>query len=535
MDATDIANNSDNVLVFIWKYFLYNYFNGWFILIISLFIAYFIILRYRYQLEEEIHNSKKLKIENYENLNIEHNNNNINNNNNNNNKNKNSNVLMNQSSSNNELIKSLSSEIRTRIDLAVLQSADEIYNMVIGYINSLDYSQSNNRRVDITHRKLELLPKIQTILQQQSSKLYAELPKKEGYELRKYKIQKLLERYVPRKIYLNLKSQKADIEHKTKEYDKLRNTLANYGSSKNANSNELKNLTNQIKSLRNEIEIHNQIFNLLITSNLFEEEDTEKTANDKELLALYQRTAKEIEEFVNSGFIGETENIEPVKDKYKYDARSAYDGYYLNEIKLKEKDQTKKFGKAYQDYLKKLEEDESKINPVELLSKVENNIIKFLETIKDGNTTIADDIKNSKMDAINPVNITTDTIGNYLLDKNTQAELIEGFEEPKNLTASKITTSSTGSTNITNPNIIRPAITSSKTKKNNKQNRKNDMISSLLEYGYELLSSGYQKITGDTYLVDKLEKITQDNEQMMTVGFLFILVSVVLLMIEFTS
>jgi hypothetical protein len=445
---------------------------------------------------------------------------------------------MNHSSSNNELIKSLSSEIRTRIDLAVLQSADEIYNMVIGYINSLDYSKSNNRRVDITHRKLELLPKIQTILQQQSSKLYAELPKKEGYELRKYKIQKLLERYVPRKIYLNLKSQKADIENKTKEYDKLRNTLVNYGSSKNANSNELKNLTNQIKSLRNEIELHNQIFNLLITSNLFEEEDTDKTANDKELLALYKRTSKEIEEFVNSSFIGETESIEPVKDKYKYDARSAYDGYYLDEIKLKEKDQTKKFGKAYQDYLKKLEEDESKINPVELLSKVENNIIKFLETIKDGNTTLSDDIKNSKMDAINPVNITTDTIGSYLLDKKTQAELIEGFEEPTNLTASKITSSSTDSTDstdITNPNITIPAITSTSSKTKNNKNRKSDMISSLLEYGYELLSSGYKKITGDTYLVDKLEKITQDNEQMMTVGFLLILVSIILLMIEFTS
>jgi predicted RND superfamily exporter protein len=104
------------------------------------------------------------------------------------------------------------------------------------------------------------------------------------------------------------------------------------------------------------------------------------------------------------------------------------------------------------------------------------------------------------------VNFKTDTIGKYLLDKKTQETLIEGF-----------------------------ATSDDKISKSKNNNKKKDIITSLLDYLYSWLYFGYSRIMGDSYFADKIEQITQDNNQMMTVGFLFVLVSVILLMIEFTS
>ena len=520
MDALELAQKSDNPLIFMWKYFLYNYFNGWFILVVSLIVLYFVVLRQRYMNETEEVDISASKTKNKEEFTV------------------NDSLIKNTEpeptqedlfryKSSNKIDEMLAEQIRLQIDLAVADSADAIYNIVIQYINSLDYSQSNNRRVDIRARKDELVPRIRNILEQKADILYAELPKQEGKELKKYRIQDILEKYVAKKMYLNLKADKADLERKIAEYNNMRDKYVNYGGSNNPE--ELNNFRREMLSRRMELDIKNQIFQILITTNMFDSKNPEEESSDLELGALYDETSKGIESFLDSAATTISSATVPLTTQpntYRYDPNTRYDGFYLDDIKQRETDSTAKYGKAYQDYLDAKASEELKVDPVELLSRVENNIIRFLETVKEDNSSHAEEMKNNNTDTINPVNFKTDTIGKYLLDSKTQASLIEGFEDGATPTSSN-----------TIPAV--PLNTKNKNSKNNniknKTGAKKDIISSLLDYGYELLDWGYGKIAGDSYFSSKIEEITQDNNQMMTVGFLFVLGSIILLMIEFTS
>jgi hypothetical protein len=508
MDAVEIAKKSSNSFVFMWKYFLYNYFNGWFILISCLVVLYFVVLKQRYLNEIAIAEEKK---ENFEQLTNEPGL-------------TRENLSVRQNS--NEIDDSIAEEVRMRIDLAIAESTSAIYDMIMGHINSLDYSQSNNRKIDLVARKMEVIPKIRNILEQKADILYTELPKQEGKELKKYKIQDMLEKYVAKRMYLNLKADKVELERKIKEYNGLRNQIFNYGS-RTTNQNILQSTSSptqlqltakEMQSLRRELDFKNQIFKLLATTNIFNTKNSSNQVNDEELAGLYYETAKGIESFLDET-IATTTTASSITEPntYRYDPNTRFDSFYLDDIKQQENDKTAKYGRAYKDYLDAKEAEDLKIDPVELLSRVENNVIRFLETIKESKPTHSEKIKNNNADSINPINIKTDTIGNYLLDKKTQATLIEAFGEGDNIPT-------TGGTQ-----------TATNRKRNNASSGKRDIINSLIDYIYELLDWGYSKLAGDSYIADQIDKITSDNNQMMTVGFLFVLGSIILLMIEFTS
>ena len=515
MDAAEIAKTSSNSLVFIWKYFLYNYFNGWFILVCSIVVLYFVVLRQRYINETAIvdENQKKENFDSSIPVSVEP---------------EPTQEKIELRTISTEIDTDIAENVRMRIDLAIAESTSKIYDMIIQYINALDYSQSNNRKVDLTARKDELIPKIRNILEQEADVLYAELPHQEGKELSKYRIQDMLEKYVAKRMYLNLKAEKEELERKIKEYNGLRDQLVNYGSDLNIErEDQFQTTAQEMKSLRRELDYKNQIFKILSITNLFNNKNSKQKASDTEIAGLYIEISKVIEKFLDSSSAIASETaITTQPNTYKYDSNTRFDGFYLDDIKQRERDATAKYGKAYQDYLAAKEAEDLKVDPVELLSRVENNVIRLLETIKDDNPHRVDEIKNNNADSINPVNFQTDTVGKYLLDKKTQATLIEAFGDA---------TTTTQST----PTTTMASLSKNNKKRNNNasstSSRKKDIITSLINYIYELLDWGYSKIAGDSYISVQIDKITTDNNQMMTVGFLFVLGSIVLLMIEFTS
>ena len=257
----------------------------------------------------------------------------------------------------------------------------------------------------------------------------------------------MLEKYVAKRMYLNLKADKEALESKIKKYNGLRDQIFNYGSStSNASPTQLQSTAKEMQSLRRELDYKNQIFKLLATSNLFNTKDSNQKASDKELAALYDEAAKGIESFLDETK-ATTTTVSSITEPntYRYDPNTKYDGFYLDDIKKSENDKTSKYGRAYQDYLDAKEAEELKVDPVELLSSVENNVIRFLETIKESSPP-------NNADSINPVNFQTDAIGNYLLDKKTQATLIEAFGEDKIPTTKQSTKTTTKANKRNNSN-----------------------------------------------------------------------------------
>jgi len=145
-----------------------------------------------------------------------------------------------------------------------------------------------------------------------------------------------------------------------------------------------------------------------------------------------------------------------------------------------------KYGQAYTDFLNEKKKDELDVNPMRLASKIESGIVNMITNLvnpSSHNMNDMNDINNNEEEkfelSLNPIpeqqnNLVANTnlnqnaniynnksnLGNYLIDKNTQKQVLEGFES-----------------NSTNPNTTKYEY-KNKSKTNN--NTDTDILSNLL-------------------------------------------------------
>ena len=227
-----------------------------------------------------------------------------------------------------------------------------------------------------------------------------------------------------------------------------------------------------------------------------------------------------------------------------------------------ESDLANKYGQAYTDFLNEKKKHELDINPLRLASKIESGIVNILSNLGSGNLYKKNknnnyndnDIieqsnpipeQNSKLvnntSLNNGANIYNDrgNIGNYLIDKSTQKQVLEGFE---NETSPSTTSPSTTNPSSTNPSTTNPITTSYK-KKNKKEK---DLISNLLsgefiqyimDYVSEKISSIYGLYDNKYGYGDSNNKDSKFNleENMIPMGFMFFILSMLLFFVDTTS
>ena len=219
-----------------------------------------------------------------------------------------------------------------------------------------------------------------------------------------------------------------------------------------------------------------------------------------------------------------------------------------------ESDLANKYGRAYTDFLNEKKKGDLDINPLRLASKIESGIVNILSNLGSGNSYQKNknnnynenDIieqtnpileqsnpipeQNSKLvkntNLNNGANIYNDrgNIGNYLIDKRTQKQILEGFE------------------NETSPSTTSPSTTSYK-KKNKKEK---DLISNLLSGDFiqyimdnvsEKISTIYGLYDNKYGSGDSNNKDSKFNleENMIPMGFMFFILSMLLFFVDTTS
>ena len=150
-----------------------------------------------------------------------------------------------------------------------------------------------------------------------------------------------------------------------------------------------------------------------------------------------------------------------------------------------------KYGQAYTDFLNEKKKDELDVNPMRLASKIESGIVNIITNLINPSShdmNDMNDMNNNKEEkfelSLNPIpeqqnNLVANTnlnqnaniynnksnLGNYLIDKNTQKQVLEGFES-----------------NSTNPNTSESATTKYEYKNKSKTNNNTDtdILSNLL-------------------------------------------------------
>ena len=218
-----------------------------------------------------------------------------------------------------------------------------------------------------------------------------------------------------------------------------------------------------------------------------------------------------------------------------------------------------KYGQAYTDFLNEKKKSELDINPLRLASKIESGIVNILSNLGSGNSYQKNKHKNYNdngndiIEQSNPIpeqnsklvnntnlnngaNIYNDrgNIGNYLIDKRTQKQVLEGFENETN--------PSTTSPSTTSPSTNSPSTTSYK-KKNKKEK---DLISNLLSGEFiqyimdnvsEKLSTIYGLYDNKYGSGDSNNKDSKFNleENMIPMGFMFFILSMLLFFVDTTS
>jgi hypothetical protein len=301
----------------------------------------------------------------------------------------------------------------------------------------------------------------------------------------------------------------------------------------NSTTIDYNSMLNNINDSRTQIEIYMDIDKLVINngkdlSNNKSEVNT--VLNKSFVLPIYERNFDKINQLVKSDF---NENETNMANKY---------------------------GRAYTDFLNEKKKDDLDINPMRLASKIESGIVDMLTNLvnsddkKKGNKEM-----NSLIEESNPIseqqyklvsdnnlnNINKDAniykdrgnLGSYLIDKNTQKQVLEGFEDSPSTT--KPSTESTENTKY-----------EYKTKKN-KINK--DIVSSLmsgdfLKYIMDIMNNYLGYLTsiynnkfsyGDGN--NKDNKNNKDNdkfnleENMIPAGFLLFILSMLIYFIDTTS
>ena len=338
-------------------------------------------------------------------------------------------------------------------------------------------------------------------------------------------------------------------------------------------SNENKNLTNEINELarlnsttidyttmvkkidasRNKIEEYIEIDKLISKygmKNSISENKVNKVLDKSFILPIYEKNFDRINQLVNSDF---NNNYTQLAEKY---------------------------GKAYTDILNQKKKEELNINPLEMLSNIESGVVSFLTNLSGGDSSDSNGSNGSKSKNTNDINLIeqynaeyghfnkdseyinnvqtnpipaqnkntvnntalnknniyqdSGNLGNYLIDKDTQKQMLEGFE------------TSTTNPNTTNPSTTRPVIiTTQPNITNTKKKTENTSIVSkllsgeFLEYIMEVMNSKlnlfynlYNNNVGDNANDTgsfNLEK------NLIPAGFLLFILSMLIYFIDLTS
>ena len=208
-----------------------------------------------------------------------------------------------------------------------------------------------------------------------------------------------------------------------------------------------------------------------------------------------------------------------------------------------------KYGQAYTEYLNEKKKDELDINPLRLASKIESGIVNMISNLSSNTNNKYK--KNDIIEQINPIpeqnyKLVSDTnlnknaniyndrgnLANYLIDKKTQKQVLEGFDNADSATST------------TTPSATSPETTNTNTKKKNKKEK--DFMSQLLsgEFIQYVMDNISDKMTSIYGLYDSKYGSGQSNdkdskfnieENMIPMGFLFFILSMLIYFIDTTS
>ena len=317
----------------------------------------------------------------------------------------------------------------------------------------------------------------------------------------------------------------------------------------NSTTIDYTSMVKNIDASRHKIEEYIEIDNLL---SKYDQSNTnlqskQNTVLDKSfILPIYERNFDRIKQLVNSDF----------NDNY---------------TKL-----TEKYGQAYTDYLKQKKKEDLNVNPLEMLSKIESGVVNFLTNINDNKQNKTNNSNNTDLieqynadfgylnNTINQVkhnplpkqnkklvnntilnknNIyeNSSNLGNYLINNDTQKDILEGFVE--NTTKPK----------TTKPKSTKPVIITTKPNINNKnkiENENTSIIAKLfsgdfLQYIMDILNdklnifyTTYYKQFDNFYETNNSNNSNTKlklDENLIPAGFLLFILSMLFYFIDLTS
>jgi hypothetical protein len=288
----------------------------------------------------------------------------------------------------------------------------------------------------------------------------------------------------------------------------------------NSTTIDYKSMMTNIDAARSQIEEYVEIENIINSneSNLNKTKtEVNNILNKSHMLPIYEKNFDRINQLINSDFNNNETNL------------------------------ANKYGQAYSEYLNEKKKDELDINPLRLASKIESGIVNMISNLS--SNTKNKYKKNDIIEQINPIpeqnyklvnntnlnknaNIYNDrgNLGNYLIDAKTQKQVLEGFDNAD---------SSTSTTT--------PSATSQETSTPKKKNKKEkDFMSQLLsgDFIQYVMDNISDKMTAIYGLYDSKYGSGQSNdkdskfnieENMIPMGFLFFILSMLIYFIDTTS
>ena len=333
------------------------------------------------------------------------------------------------------------------------------------------------------------------------------------------------------------------INNTSNDITKQANDLAAMNSTTIDYNSMLSNINNSRSLLENYIEIDKLISNNGKDISNYNNE-INNVLNKSYVLPIYERNFDKISQLVKSDF---NENETNLANKY---------------------------GQAYTDFLNEKKKDELDINPMRLASKIESGIVDMLTNLVNGdnekkyskniieqsnpdpNRSIYNSNSNTNTNTntnnINTINTSLNknaniyndkgNLGNYLVDKKTQAQVLEGFVGGNDDTT-------TTKPNITDPNKTFPNTTKYESKKNNNNNNNTDIISNLmsgkfLQYIMDIVNEKISYImgmyntkygTGSGSGSSNTDNKFNIEENMIPAGFLLFILSMLIYFIDTTS
>ena len=313
------------------------------------------------------------------------------------------------------------------------------------------------------------------------------------------------------------------INNKNTEITNQTNALAMMNSTTIDYNTMLNNINDSRLQLENYIEIDKLVVNYGKNIKNYNKE-VNNILNNSFILPIYERNFDKISQLVKSDF---NENETNLANKY---------------------------GRAYTDFLNEKKKDELDINPLRLASKIESGIVNMLSSVVNSDKNkksesfqkLTNPIPEQQNNLISSTNLNNNdnpniykdrgNLGNYLIDKKTQKQILEGFESSP----------STTNPNTTNPNTTDPNITNYEYKKRKSKNNTDIMTSLMsgdfLQYIMEVMNDKIGYLTNIYYnKFNSSDSNNKDNnkfnleENMIPAGFLLFILSMLIYFVDTTS